>query len=167
MKTLLLNQLTKVVAVCTAIVLSGTISLAQDVTGQWNGVLNVQGTNLRLVFHINKTNDSYTSTMDSPDQGAFGIPVTAITFDGSKLSLTVSNISLSYEGAFKTDSIVGTFKQGGLSLPLTLKRTPAEAKSVVRPQEPKPPYPYQGHKPFLVIADHFARCVERFNGLDI
>ncbi|MCL2041566.1 MAG: hypothetical protein FWG84_05970 [Bacteroidales bacterium] len=48
---------------------------------------------------------------------------------------------MSYESAFKTDSIVGTFKQGAFSVPMTLKRTPVEVKPLIRPQEPKPPYP--------------------------
>ena len=122
---------------------SVTFSQAQDITGQWNGVLSISGMNLRLVFHIQKSGESYTSTMDSPDQGTTGIPVAATTFDGSKLSLTIPGIGLSYEGDFKVDSIVGTFKQSGLSLPLTLKRTLPEIKTANRPQEPKPPYPYR------------------------
>ncbi len=28
---------------------------AQIITGQWNGILNLQGNQLRVVFHINKT----------------------------------------------------------------------------------------------------------------
>ena len=27
-------------------------ALAQDITGEWNGVLSVQGMKLRLVFHV-------------------------------------------------------------------------------------------------------------------
>jgi hypothetical protein len=104
----------------------GTFSQDQDITGQWNGVLSIQGINLRLVFHINKTADGYTSTMDSPDQGAVGIPVATTTFDDSKVSLAVPNIGLLYEGEFKTDSIVGTFRQGTISVPMTLKRSPQQ-----------------------------------------
>lgn len=47
----------------------------QDITGTWNGVLNVQGTTLRVDFNISSTDDGYVSTMDSPDQNAFGIAV--------------------------------------------------------------------------------------------
>jgi len=143
MKTVTIYQRTKAIAIFLAVILSGAFAQAQDITGQWNGVLSVSGMSLRLVFHINKTDNGYTSAMDSPDQGATGIPVTATTFNGSVLSLTVQNIGLSYEGEFKTDSIVGTFKQGGMSFPLTLKRSRAEVQSFVRPQEPKPPYPYR------------------------
>jgi hypothetical protein len=79
---------------------------------------------MRLVFHINKTVEGYVSTMDSPDQGATGIPVATTTFNGAKLSLAIPNLGLLYEGDFKNDSFVGTFKQNGMSFPLTLKRTP-------------------------------------------
>ena len=143
MKTVSIYQQVKAVAVFMAIFFSETFSQAQDITGQWNSVLSVQGMSLRIVFHINKTGEGYTSTMDSPDQGATGIPVATTTFNGSKLSLAIPNIGLSYEGEFKNDSVVGTFKQGGMSFPMTLKRTKAEVKPPVRPQEPKPPYPYR------------------------
>ena len=135
------NSSIKAVAICLAIFIRGAFSQAQDITGQWNGVLSVFGTNMRLVFHIDKKDESYTSKMDSPDQGATGIPVDATTFDGSKLSLAVSNIV--YEGEFKIDSIVGTFQQGALSLPMVLKRTPVDIIPPARPQEPKPPFPYR------------------------
>jgi len=143
MKTVTIYQRTKAIAIFFAIILSGAFAQAQDITGQWKGVLNISGTNLRLVFHINKNGEAYTSTMDSPDQGAVGIPVATTTFDGSKLSIAMPNIGLLYEGEYKTDSITGTFKQAGLSFPLTLKRTTDEVKSPVRPQEPKPPYSYR------------------------
>ena len=47
---------------------------AQDIVGQWNGVLSVYGTSLRLIFHVEKNDDGYTSTLDSPDQGRTGVP---------------------------------------------------------------------------------------------
>ena len=116
----------------------------EDVTGQWNGVLSVPGINLRIVFHINKTEGVYSSTMDSPDQNAAGIKVTSTTFDGSKLVLALPGIV--YEGEFKTDSIVGTFKQGGMAFPLIMRRTQAEVKPPARSQEPKPPFPYRSEE---------------------
>lgn len=32
---------------------------AQGITGQWNGALKVQGIQLRIVFHISKTDTGY------------------------------------------------------------------------------------------------------------
>jgi pimeloyl-ACP methyl ester carboxylesterase len=145
MKTLPAQQQTGKIILFMAFFLTGTLSYAhaQDIAGQWNGVLSIQGMNLRLVFHITETDAGYASAMDSPDQGAKGIPVATTSFDGSKLLLAVPGIGLTYEGEFHTDSIAGTFKQGGLSLPMTLKRTPVEKQTFHRPQEPKPPYPYR------------------------
>jgi len=114
-----------------------------DIVGQWSGVLNVQGMNMRLVFHIDKSDESYTATMDSPDQGAFGIPVATTTYENSTLTLEIPSIGLFYEADLLEDTIVGTFKQGGLSLPLTLERTFTEATPFNRPQEPIPPFPYR------------------------
>ena len=48
---------------------------AQDIIGDWHGVLSYQGTELRLVFHVTSQDGKYQSTMDSPDQGATGIPM--------------------------------------------------------------------------------------------
>ena len=113
---------------------------AQDITGQWNGVLNVQGTQLRLVFNVTKTDTGYSSKMDSPDQGATGIPVTTTTFENPTIKFEVVNAGIEYIGELKDNEIVGTFKQGGMELPMNLSREAIEEPK--RPQEPQKPYPY-------------------------
>ena len=117
-------------------------SFGQDITGQWNGVLKVQGTQLRLVFHVAKTDIGYISTMDSPDQGANGIPVTNTTFENSKIKFEVSNARIEYNGELKENEIKGTFKQGGQEFPMNLSRKDIEKVVINRPQEPIKPYPY-------------------------
>jgi len=116
--------------------------MGQDVTGQWNGLLKVQGTQLRIVFHITKTDTGFSSTMDSPDQGAKGIPVTSTVFKNPKLKLEVKNARIEYEGELIKKTIEGTFKQGGLALPLKLTRDTIEKTVLKRFQEPVKPYPY-------------------------
>lgn len=117
-------------------------TLAQDITGQWNGLLEVQGIKLRLVFNVNKTDGEYTSTMDSPDQGAKDIPVTTTTFEGPKIKFEIKKIGAEYTGELKEDEIIGTFKQAGQEFPLNLSREEIEKEEVKRPQEPTEPYPY-------------------------
>ncbi|MBQ4914983.1 alpha/beta hydrolase [Maribacter sp. MMG018] len=119
---------------------------AQDITGQWNGVLKVQGIELRLVFNVTKTDNGYTSTMDSPDQGAKGIPVTRTTFEDATLTFAVDNIQMEYQGTIQEDGIVGTFKQMGQEYPLNLSRKAVEKEMVKRPQEPTKPYPYHSEE---------------------
>lgn len=118
-------------------------SLGQDITGQWNGLLKVQGTQLRIVFNISKAENGYTATMDSPDQHAKGIPLTSVTFEAQTLRIVAANLGMEYVGTLKPEQVVeGTFKQGGMSIPLNLSREIAEKKEIVRPQEPQKPYPY-------------------------
>ena len=117
-------------------------TLAQDITGQWNGLLEVQGIKLRLVFNVNKTDGEYTSTMDSPDQGAKDIPVTTTTFEDPKIKFEIKKIGAEYTGELKEGEIIGTFKQAGQEFPLNLSREEIEKEEVKRPQEPTEPYPY-------------------------
>ncbi|HNQ13359.1 MAG TPA: alpha/beta fold hydrolase [Bacteroidia bacterium] len=120
-----------------------TINYAQDITGQWNGVLKVQGIQLRLVFNIRETETGLSATMDSPDQGAKGIPTTTISFENTTLKITIANAHIEYEGTLgKDDIIVGTFKQNGMVIPLNLSKAVIEKTELVRPQEPKEPFPY-------------------------
>ncbi len=122
---------------------------SQDISGQWNGLLEIQGIKLRLVFDIQKTDTGLTATMDSPDQGVTGIPVTSVTYENSKLNLKIVNAGIDYEGELKENHIEGTFKQGGLSIPLELKREYIEKVKLIRPQEPVEPLPYHSEEVFF------------------
>lgn len=120
---------------------------AQGITGDWYGTLKVPGQSLRVVFHITQTDSGFTTTMDSPDQGASGLPVTTTTFENSKLKLEIPAANIEYNGDFKDTALTGTFEQNGFSFPLDLTRnTNIEANDsseLKRPQEPVKPYPYR------------------------
>ena len=118
------------------------IAMSQDITGSWSGKLKIQAMELRVVFNISKTDSGYNSTMDSPDQGAYGIPVTSTTVEGRKLDLKVASANIHYGGEFKDSIITGTFTQGAMSLPLDLRKGSTEKTTLNRPQEPVKPYPY-------------------------
>lgn len=119
---------------------------SQDITGQWNGVLKFMGNQLKLVFHIQKSDSGYTATFDSPDQGAMGIPFTSAAMEGNELHLKAINIGAFYKGTFQIDSLVGAWNQGGRPFPLTLYRKDVEKETYRRPQEPIKPYPYYEEK---------------------
>jgi len=116
--------------------------VGQEITGEWNGVLNIQGTQLRVVFNIKKTDSGYISTMDSPDQGAKDIPVATTTFEDPILKIKATAIGATYNGKLADGIITGTFVQRGMSLPLILSRDKVEKQVLKRPQEPKAPFPY-------------------------
>ncbi len=110
-----------------------TVAMAQ--TGTWSGKLDIQGTKLTLVFHLDDENP----TLDSPDQGARGIPMQIERGELGKLTLRIPSLGASYEGTWMIKQIVGTFRQMNVELPLVL--TPGENKPK-RPQTPVGPFPY-------------------------
>ena len=118
--------------------LSGSAVLAQasrtqDVTGAWQGTLNV-GQELRLVFVIaNAEGGGLKATMHSIDQGGGqGISATA-ALQGTTVRMSIPAIGGTFEGRLSADaaSMVGTMSQGGNPLPLTLVRaTPTTAWAI-------------------------------------
>ena len=97
----------KNIAVLLVLVMSVLGLYAQEITGQWNGALKVQGMQLRIVFNITGNDKGYSSTMDSPDQGAKGIPVTVTTFVDSKLKLEIPDMRIVYNGEFQAQLFCG------------------------------------------------------------
>ena len=117
-----------------------TNTCAQDITGQWNGVLKEM--NLRLIVHITKTADGFRSTLVSPDQNSSSIPVDKTTFENDSLKFEIAQLQIIYSGHFDKETFNGTFSQGPYKIPLSLGREVIEKTAVNRPQEPKEPFPY-------------------------
>ncbi|SMG48056.1 hypothetical protein SAMN05661096_03414 [Marivirga sericea] len=118
------------------------LASAQQISGDWYGLLKVQGMELPLIFHITETEGNYSATMDSPAQKAFGMPVSSVTFIDGQLHLQIANIGAQYKGALSDSKIKGKFYQANQSFQLDLSTEPIAAKELVRPQEPTKPYPY-------------------------
>ncbi len=117
-----------------------------DIDGTWMGSLDTGTIKLRIVLHIVNTEDGLTATLDSPDQGAKGLPVTSVTRDGAALKMEAKQLGGVFEGKIAADRslIEGTWTQGGANLPLVLK--PVKDQSELerkRPQNPTKPYPYR------------------------
>lgn len=113
---------------------------SQGIAGTWNGTLEIGPQKLRLVLNITEKDGAYVSTMDSPDQGAKGIPVKKTSFDGRTLKISAPDLGMTYEGNLNNGIIEGSFSQSGFTIPLKLER--GKAETLKRPQDPTPPYPY-------------------------
>lgn len=114
--------------------------------GIWQGTLSFDGKEIRILFHITTAPDgTVTAAMDSPDQGAMGIPADKVKIENGSLYLEMKSGFIVYEGKIKEDgeTVEGLLKepQMGVSLPLILNRVD-HAPSLNRPQEPQKPYPY-------------------------
>ncbi len=120
----------------------------EQLSGTWLGKLNLPSTELRIVFHI-KSDEAISSglsaTMDSPDQGAKGIPVSAVNLDGQAVELTVAAVGGKFVGEYKEGALEGEWHQGAGKLALRMNKIdPAELepKNSRKPQEPIRPFPY-------------------------
>jgi CubicO group peptidase (beta-lactamase class C family) len=123
-----------------ALALSPLCRAQAQIAGDWQGTLITPGPQLHLVLHIAAAKDgSLTATLDSVDQGANGIPVTAVTLKDSKLSLTVDAVHGTYEGTVNKDAteIDGTWSQGQ-PLELNFKRAPAQPAASAAASASKP-----------------------------
>ena len=93
--------------------------------GQWRGSLQAGEAMLHLVLHVTKAEDgSLKATIDSLDQGVYGIEVTSFAQKDSILRFSVASVSASYEGKLAADQrgIEGDWMQGSVSLPLIFHR---------------------------------------------
>lgn len=132
--------------------------------GHWQGELGSGARMLPILFHLTLDGEALTATMDSPAQGAVGVPMDPPEFRGDTLVLRLRVAGATYTGVLEGDgdSMVGTWAQGPGRLPLTMARvTEAEAQASAmdgleaaavtpeaqptpedRPQTPRPPFPY-------------------------
>lgn len=109
------------------------------IAGDWAGVLGgVAG--LPLIFHI--TNDSltgYAVSFDNPLRNVIGLKCKPITYKEDSLIIeSTAGLKVAYRGKYQaaTDSVYGSWYEGGQAQPLSLKR-------MLRPQTPHPPFNYR------------------------
>ena len=98
--------------------------------GNWAGSLEAGDAVLHLVLHVSKTQEgTFKATIDSLDQGVYGIEVTALTQNDSDVRFSVSSVGARYEGKLSADhaAIQGTWSQGNVGLPLSFHRQAAGA----------------------------------------
>ena len=126
-----------------------TVAFSQNIEGVWHGALTIQGMKLRLDFNIVKKDSAYSATMDSPDQSAFGIPMTSVTYANLQLVLTLDAAKIVYKARLENEVLKGEFTQAGNTLPLEMSRNIIEKKEDKKPQDPKLPVPYTEEEVFF------------------
>ena len=113
----------------------------------WEGTLKFGGMELRVVLNLfedKDTNGDFSATFDSPDQGAKGIVVDSVKLDEKALGFTIQTIRGEFSGDLNDagTEAKGQWKQGGQTLPLTLKKTDKVTQRK-RTQVPEGPFPYR------------------------
>lgn len=118
----------------------------KGLVGHWQGSLKpTPVVELRLALEItNGPGAKPAGLMVSLDQGNSRIPLTALTETAGVVHLEARSVGGTFDGRLSRDGteLAGDWTQGGSKLPLVFKRL-AHAPVLARPQEPKPPFPYE------------------------
>lgn len=101
------------------------VSLSQSIEGDWYGKASIQGVDLRINIHVRSGPSGYSSTWDSPDQEAMGMPSSSTTFSYPEFSFSYENAGLRYTGTVDPayTAITGVLTQGGQRLDIVFGRS--------------------------------------------
>lgn len=108
--------------------------------GSWSGKLQVRAISLTLILNLEQAEGYVTATLDSPYQGAKGMPMLKEYLSDDSVAVKVESAGITYRARLKEGKLDGTFTQSGMSFPLVMTRGVAETK---RPQTPQGPFPYK------------------------
>ncbi|MEV6275688.1 alpha/beta fold hydrolase [Nocardia sp. NPDC051832] len=110
--------------------------------GDWQGAIELPGQPLPVGVTFKADG---TGTVDIPLQGISGAPLKDVKSGRDGVEWAMADIpgDPKFKGRYDsgTDKITGDFTQSGQSFPLALQR--GKVAPLNRPQEPKPPFPYQ------------------------
>ncbi len=99
--------------------------IGKELEGSWNGTLEVDGKQSRLVLTMsNQSDGSATGNIFKIDEG-LEIPIAIITQKASSLTLDLKVVGASFSGNLNPEGteLAGTLSEGSLRLPLTFRRT--------------------------------------------
>jgi pimeloyl-ACP methyl ester carboxylesterase len=120
--------------------------IPRELEGLWEGKLKVNANmELRLVLKVEKDKGGkLKASLASPDQGANNLPISAIDLKGGVLTFESKLLGAKYTGKKSKEGtgFDGQFIQGGVKMPLLLKKTD-KVSVLSRPQMPRPPFPYR------------------------
>ena len=130
---------------CSAVHAAQSEPKPSDLAGTWLGTLELGPIELRLGFNLTAdVTGRLSGSLISIDQGGVAIPISSIESSAGQITLTAKKIGGTFTGkvASDADSIEGTWSQGLLKTPLTLRRVDL-LPTQNRPQHPKRPFPYE------------------------
>lgn len=115
-------------------------SFAQNISGNWIGILEIQGTELDFGFNLVKNGNNYKAIMNVPKKGLINTEVETTKVVDSTLTISHPILKMEYKGQLsQLNEFQGTITLAGNPFPMSLKRGKLE---INRPQEPKPPFNY-------------------------
>lgn len=93
----------------------------EPVAGAWQGVLAEGPLVLPVLVHLGTDGSG---SLDSPLQGAMGVPIADVVLEGASVRFAVPSLSARFEGTLSADAarLEGRWQRGEGSVPLALTR---------------------------------------------
>lgn len=108
---------------CVLLLVPLTLAAQTSLSGDWEGKLALPMGKLRLILHLTEEAGRWSASLDSPDQGAYALRADEVEVRRDSLFLRLNTLHLRYTALRDgEDQLVGNFEQGGMSLPLSLRR---------------------------------------------
>lgn len=105
--------------------------IGKELEGTWSGTMDVNGMQMHIVLKLaNQSDGTSAGSISNLDQGGADIPIATITQKGTAVTLDVAIVAGTYAGTLNTDEteLRGTWTQGPLNVPLTLRRSGMDLK---------------------------------------
>lgn len=121
-----------------------------DASGHWEGSIEAPTGPLVVMVDLAETDGAWSGSIDIPAQGARDLPLSGVSvdLDSGAVRFTINGVpgEPTFEGTLADSEITGSFRQGPATLPFRLGRETVEVEGPPRPQEPKPPFPYDAEE---------------------
>ena len=98
--------------------------MSKELEGDWEGAISLpNGQSRPVVIHFkNQPDQTVEATIDSPSQGAQGLPLKGVAQKGAVVEFAVQAVGGSYKGTLNKEGteMAGEWTQGQGAAPLTL-----------------------------------------------
>lgn len=124
---------------CAFFALRGDPPPAAALNGSWEGAISIMGQELKFAVHFSEADGVLKATMDVPQQGAMGLPLTQVRHDGDKVhfELVAGPGVAVFDGVIAAGAMEGDFLQAGIKG--TFRLAPKGEKAAAPPSAPPAP----------------------------
>lgn len=109
-----------------------SVNAQTSISGDWEGAINIQGQQLKVVFHIEGESGNYSGTLDIPQQGATGLNLTRTEQKADSVFFTffTGQGNGDFEGILESDSLIkGIYKQSTAAFPFEVEKQRSSEES--------------------------------------
>ena len=101
--------------------------------GQWDGAIDIAGTQLGITVKFRAVDGSLAATIDIPQQGVIDLSLDDVSFDGEAVHFAIASAGATFDGKLDGETIQGEFTQAGARGSFDLQRSGEVAAPTATP----------------------------------